>query len=247
MKKILLGVVALASFALISCKKENAELKIGVSADYPPYMFLDESDKNKLTGFEIDMFDEVAKRMKKTVRYENVSFDSLLNMVVDKKVDAAIASLSITKERQAKVDFSIPYVSTGFAFVVVDPSIQEIDDLSAKVIGVQAGTSYEDVFLHDVSPLLSSLDPAIEKNNSDLIQKLKGGEIHGIFTGKADAEAFVKANNDLRILPINLKDEDNFAVAFPKASELQKDVDATLSAMITDGTMKKLKTKWLLD
>ncbi|CAO5674474.1 MAG: L-cystine-binding protein FliY [Holosporales bacterium] len=244
MKKLLLGAVVALSLALVACKKEDTNIKVAVSADYPPYMFFDEENNKKLTGFEIDMFDEIAKRIKKTVKYEDMDFDKIFDALSSKKVDVAMASISITKDRESKFDFSAPYISTGYAFVVKDPSLKSVDDIATKSIGIQSGTSYEEVFLNDVSAVLSDAKAESVKDQTNLLQKLKGDFIAAIFTGKSEAVALATQHKELHVIAIDLKDDDHIGLAFNKESAIEKEINAALSAMINDGTVDQIKKKW---
>ena len=90
------------------------------------------------------------KRLKISILFIPVLRDELIPMLVEGRGDIAVASLTITPERQKLVDFSIP-VYKGVNEIVVTgptaPSIRSIDDLSGKVIYVNASTSYYESLL----------------------------------------------------------------------------------------------------
>ncbi|BAZ16727.1 extracellular solute-binding protein [Calothrix sp. NIES-4071] len=82
----------------------------------PPFVF---QDKDKLSGFSIDLWRSIAKEMGadfKFIVYPTVP--DILNQVEQKKVDLGIAAISITAERQKKFDFSLPMFAGGLQIMV---------------------------------------------------------------------------------------------------------------------------------
>ena len=78
----------------------------------PPFVFVDENDE--VTGFSIDYWNEVAARLgveTEWVVQETVT--DILASTENGEVDAAIAGISITREREAVIDFSQPYYISG--------------------------------------------------------------------------------------------------------------------------------------
>ncbi|MCW1959374.1 MAG: transporter substrate-binding domain-containing protein [Mycobacterium sp.] len=74
---------------------------------------------NKLTGFAIELWEEIAKRQQWTTRY--VPADSVaaqLKNVQDRRADVAAGAISITGERMKTFDFSQPMLSGGLQILV---------------------------------------------------------------------------------------------------------------------------------
>lgn len=247
MNKVMFAAFISAALFFVSCKKGDDSISVAVSADYPPFTYKDDKNPKKLIGFEIDLFNEIGKRLKKSVSYQDMPFDSVFSVLEEKKVLASIANITVTDKRQEKVDFSIPYLSTGYALVVKDPNIKAFEDLDSKSVGVEQGTSYEDLVQNEIVGLMPSLKVEPVQKISDLIAKLKGGFVDAIFTGKAEAIALSKADKNLHVVNLALKDENNFAIAFPKGSDLKKEVDLVLSEIIKDGTLDQLKANWSIE
>ena len=73
-------------------------------------------------------------------------FDTLIASVQEGKIDAVIAAMQATAERDEQVDFTIPYRMTKDAFVGAgdtDIVIEKAEDAAGKSIGVQTGTVQE--------------------------------------------------------------------------------------------------------
>jgi polar amino acid transport system substrate-binding protein len=70
-------------------------------------------------GFSVDLWDEVARRNGWSTEYVwNDTVTDLLQQVQGGKVDAGIAGISMTKEREAIVDFSYPMFTSGLQVMV---------------------------------------------------------------------------------------------------------------------------------
>ncbi len=124
--------------------KSRGTLIVGTSADYPPYESVDAA--GAFVGFDMDLIREVGKRMGLQVEIKDMSFDALIAAVQEKKVDAVIAAMQYSPERDEKVDFSIPYHYQKDAFIVAGNSTIEMKspmDAAGHSIGVQTGTLQE--------------------------------------------------------------------------------------------------------
>ena len=76
-----------------------------------PFVF---EEKGKLTGFSVELWQEIAKRM--NARYEFVvkpTVKELLDATKSKEADLGIAAISITAEREVDWDFSYPMFEAG--------------------------------------------------------------------------------------------------------------------------------------
>ncbi|KAF7018440.1 unnamed protein product [Triticum aestivum] len=81
--------------------------------------------EEKITGYCIDVFDEVMKNLPYPVSYryvpQNVSLDSydkLVDLVRDQKFDLVVGDVTVTASRMAEVDFTMPFTESGWSMVV---------------------------------------------------------------------------------------------------------------------------------
>ncbi len=123
---------------------ERGTMIVGTSADYPPYESVDEA--GNFVGFDMDLIREVGSRMGVAVEIKDMAFDALIAAVQEKKVDAVIAAMQYSPERDEKVDFSVPYHYQKDAFLVSGNSeiaMASPMDAGGHSIGVQTGTLQE--------------------------------------------------------------------------------------------------------
>lgn len=125
--------------------KEAGMIKVGTSADYPPFESVDES--GNYTGFDIDLMNEVGKRMGVTVEWVDMPFDSLIAAVQEGKIDASVAAFNYSEERDQSIDFTDAYYTSEDAFTVAEGfagTISNPEDVGAYKVGVQTGTTQDD-------------------------------------------------------------------------------------------------------
>ncbi len=122
--------------------RDRGYLIVAVKDNHPPFGFLDTN--NLLSGFEIDIARRLAADLLgdanavELVPTRNVD---RLNVVVDDRVDIAIAALTITEPRRRIINFSDPYYLDGTAFMTRlptadSPAIQSLRDLQLGTIAV---------------------------------------------------------------------------------------------------------------
>lgn len=156
MKKLTIAVLAtvmVAAAGAAASAKEWKKVRIGTEGAYPPFNYIDKD--GKLKGFEIDLSNELCKRINAECEFVVQDWDGIIPGLLAKKYDAIIASLYITDERKKKFDFTQKYYQTPGRFMVRKGTKLEISEagLKGKVVGVQRATAFER-FLRDTYPAL---------------------------------------------------------------------------------------------
>jgi polar amino acid transport system substrate-binding protein len=80
----------------------------------PPFAFKDK--RGEWQGISIDLWRDIAGRLRLDYRFEEAgTVKELIDGVASKKFDAGVAALTVTEERERRLDFSHPFFSTGLA------------------------------------------------------------------------------------------------------------------------------------
>lgn len=115
-------------------------LTIGCDHSFKPFVF--KGKDGKLTGFDIDLWAAIAKELNLEYELKPMAFDALIPALIEKKIDVALAGMTINSGRERLIDFSFPYFESGTRLMVRadDTSIGDIGDLVDKVVASKHGT-----------------------------------------------------------------------------------------------------------
>ena len=155
MRRIPCSVLLIVAITLVLCAcgpkepanhleaiKQEGKLVAGTSADYPPFESVDEN--GNMVGFDIDLINEIGKRMGVEVEIQDMPFDSLIAGVQEGKIDLSIAAFNYTEERDKTVDFTDAYYYAEDGFLVAEDFAGEItapEDAAQYKVGVQTGAT----------------------------------------------------------------------------------------------------------
>ena len=95
---------------LLAKIKEEGKIVIGTEGTYAPFTFHDES--GKLTGFDVEIAQEVANRLGVEAEFLETQWDAMFAGLDSKRFDMVANQVGIKPERQEKYDFSVPYITS---------------------------------------------------------------------------------------------------------------------------------------
>lgn len=97
-------------------QKNNMQNKLKVAiADFPPLVI---SKDGKYVGFEIDLWEAIAKEIGVNFEYEKHNFKEIIPLLIKKKVDIGLSGITITEEREKNIDFSHETLDSGLLISV---------------------------------------------------------------------------------------------------------------------------------
>lgn len=114
---------------------------------YAPFEFPDDANGGKLTGFDVQLVDAMAKKLELKTDWKTTPFDSIIPALAAGNCDMIASATTIKPERAEKVNFSSPYFDADQSLLVLDSekdTYATLDSLAGKTIGVQAGTTGAD-------------------------------------------------------------------------------------------------------
>ena len=95
--------------------EKSKVLNVAFEGTYPPFNFLD--DKDEFQGFDVDISNEIAKRLGVKTKFIATKWDGLIGGLKADKFDIIIGQMTVTEERKKSVDFTDPYVITGSVLI----------------------------------------------------------------------------------------------------------------------------------
>ena len=214
-------------------------LYAGLEGTSPPFSY--QGDDGKLTGFEVDFANELAKHLGVKADLKPTKWDGMLASLDSKRIDVVINQVTISDQRKKKYDFSTPYTVSGIQALVKKGNegvIKTAADLKGKKVGVGLGTNYEEWLRQNVQGVDNDDDPT-------KYQDLRVGRIDAILVDRLAAlDLATKTGNTLAVTGEAFSRQES-GVALRKGNEdLLKAVDGAIAEMQKDGSLKALSEKW---
>lgn len=258
MKRLILFVVVLAlAFAAVGCKstadhlaaiKDAGKIVVGTSADYPPFEFVDEGGVT--TGFDVELMNEIGKRMGVTVEWVDMPFDSLIAAVQEGKIDASIAAFNYDEERDKTVDFTDAYYTTEDSFTVLEGFTGDLSDplnLANYIVGAQSGT-VQDGWITDnlVTPGLLPEENFLRYERVDQAAlDLQAGRIEVLMADYVPAQAVVSQFGGMTIVYHGVLSTGPLNIVIPEGDTgLQEEINTILKALQSEGFVDELAKKY---
>lgn len=223
--------------------QQRGKLIVAVKDNLRPLGFRDAS--GKLQGLEIDIAKRLAEELlgnPDAVVLQPVQNTDRLNVVLEGKVDLAIARVTATESRSRLVDFSRPYYLDGTGLVTKDAAIANSSDLVTKTIAVIKGSSTISVVKYNIpSAKLVGVD-SYEQARS----LLETGGADAFAADNSVLAGWVQEYPEYRMLPVRLSAE-ALSVVMPKGlqyTKLQERVDEALKRWQASGWLAERAAAW---
>lgn len=251
MQKYMQVIIAISFSLLLSgCKNEKSKtehqnnfLKVGMSADYPPFEFY---QNGKIVGFEVDVINEIGKILKKDISLVDLPFDGILASLKTGKIDIGCSAISSTEERKKSVSFSKPYHVSTVVFLTTDEKLKDIQAYENKKIGVQSGSIYEN-FLKEKLEQNTKVQFQSLSKVPELLQNLKNKTIDGILLGQREAISIQKNfdSQGLKTFIFDVVESNNeYAIALPQNSDLVEKINQAIDELTASGKIEEIERKW---
>ena len=221
--------------------KESGKITMAMSGQYPPFNFV--NDKNQLTGFDVEIGQEIAKRIGVTGVPMTTAWDGIIAGLLADKYELICGSMAITDTRLKSIDFSDPYYRSGAQlFVKKGSAVKSVADLKGKKLGVTLGTTYEQW----VRDNIKDIDIRTYKGVPDMILEVANGRIDGFITDKIVGALAIKEKAVPIELAGNLLYEEKMGIALRQGNpELKEAINKALLSMKEDNSYHDISMKWL--
>lgn len=121
----------------------DASLNVCVEGAYPP--FSETTPQGTVEGFDIDIANALCSEIGADCSLVKTDWDGIIPALLERKCDAIVASMSITPERKAVIDFTKKYYNSPAMFVAAaDAGLSDSPEgMAGKTVGVQRGTIHQ--------------------------------------------------------------------------------------------------------
>jgi polar amino acid transport system substrate-binding protein len=240
-RSILIASAVAGIFAMPVMANAEGVLNVGSYPNNPPFEAKNAS--GVFEGFEVDIVTEAAKRIGMTVDIAGYDFQPLFPATSSGRIDVAISSITITKERLVSQAFTQPYYDSAMGIAARDDgAINVLADLKGKVVGSHSGsTSYK--WLVDNRNKYGFAEVKSYNSPQDALLDLSAGRVDGITSDVPNLEyAFTKMDG-MRVVE-RIKSGEQYGMMMGKNSPYLDRINEALTAMKKDGTMQAIHKKW---
>lgn len=223
--------------------KDKGVLNVGVEGTYPPFSFVD--DSGKLSGFEVELSELIAKELGVKAKVQPTKWDGILAALESKRLDVVVNQVTISDERKKKYDFSEPYTVSGIQALVLkkkekDLNIKSAADLAGKKVGVGLGTNYEQW----VKANVPTADVRTYEDDPTKFQDLRVGRTDAILIDRLAALEYAKKAKDT-VAAGDAFSRLESGIALRKGEpELLAAINQALDKLRADGSLAKLSEKY---
>ena len=251
----LLALVATASLALGCGGDDNGggsssgsldtinegQLRVGSDIPYAPFEFGREPDYQ---GFDVDIVNEVAKRIDLEATFVKTPFDPIFRNLAQGRFDMVASAATITPEREKTVDFSVPYFPADQSLMVKRGSdIKSTDDLEGKRVGAQVGTTGADYAKDKVNAETVRTYDLID----DAFNALQTGQVDAVINDFPVSKYAERSKEDLQVVQ-RIPTGERYGLGFNKDdAKLREEVNKALNEMKDDGTYTRIYKKWFVE
>ncbi len=237
-----LGDNAPADDASVSAVKGKTFI-IATDTTFAPFEYRDA--QGDMTGIDMDLIREIAKRQGFNVSIKSVGFDAALQAVKARQADGVIAGMSITDERKKVFDFSDPYFDSGIQMAVAkDSDITGYADLKGKTVVAKTGTESLS-FAQSISGKYGFTVKALDKADT-MYSEVNTGNAAAVFDDYPVLAYGIAQGNGLKVVTAKEAGASyGFAVLKGSNAALLQAFNAGLSGMKTDGSYQQVLDKYL--
>ena len=176
---------------------DKGELVLGLDDSFPPMGYSD-SKTGEIVGFDIDLAEEVCKRLGVKLKKQPISWDAKEIELSSKNIDVIWNGMTVTDERIENMYLSKPYIANAQVIIVAEDSpIKTKADLAGKKVGLQKGSSALEAVEADTetyNAIMNGGEIVQFDENLTAYLDLKAGRIDAFVVDKVVGEYIIKNN-----------------------------------------------------
>lgn len=225
--------------------KASKTITWGVKADTKLFGLMDVKD-GKIKGFDADIATELTKRVlgkDATANFVQVTSQTRIPLLKNGNIDAIIATMTITPEREKQVDFTNSYFDAGQSLLVKKgsaiKSVKDLNKTGTKVLGVTGANSVENI--KKAAPKAKVLELS---DYAQAMTALKSGQGVALTTDNGILYGMASQNPGYEVVGGAFTKEP-YGIAVNKGQEpLKKALNKALKEIEADGTYDRILKKW---
>ncbi len=242
MKSSALSVAGALLAACSALGQEAAPLRTAVDGTFAPHAF--PSLSGGYQGFNIDLANEIARRLKRKIVIDAAQFSGLVPALQAGTYDFLSAPTTVTRERAENMLFTEGYLNTDFQFLIKkrSPKVDKLEDLKGKTVSVNKGSAY-DSWARDLE---GKIGWRVESfgTQTDAVQAVLVGRANANVAGNTVIAWAVKNNPQLELSYLHSTGLVWAAPLRKDSTELRARLENAVECMKLDGTVAKMHEQW---
>ncbi|MGG1660278.1 transporter substrate-binding domain-containing protein [Brevibacillus sp. NRS-1366] len=218
--------------------KEKGQFVIGTTGAYPPFAYHTDKGNRELTGFDVELLNEVIGKIGLKVSYMETEWEGMLAGLGGGRFDS-IHQVTV-QDRQEKYDFSDPYLTSYTTLIVLDETadIKSFDDLKGKKVYGSNSSTYGKLAKSKGAELVPE---------GEFVELLNTKRVDALIFNNLYYLNLKKSRPDLKIKAVDqLKEKEEIALPFVKGNDgtVIAAINQALREIKKDGTYARLTEKW---
>ncbi|MBI0539298.1 ABC transporter substrate-binding protein [Roseomonas sp. KE2513] len=238
---------------LPSAIRSRGSITAAIVPNYPPLELRDPAT-NVLTGFDVELGNEIAKRLGVAMRWQETSFEQMMSSIRTRRADIILSGMSDTAERRGVASF-VNYLRSGAQLFTQATRAGEFgtrESICGKSVGASRRTNFVNVLkTFNDTECLARGRPEIRivgtEGSADARTQLRQGRIDVAMQGGETLPYLMAQEPNTYALIGEPVEYTLMGIATDKdATELQAAIAGVLGAIMADGTYAALLAKWNL-
>jgi polar amino acid transport system substrate-binding protein len=210
-----------------------------------PFVEADPADPNKVTGFDVDIAELIARGINRTPRFLFVPYASIDQGIDRGTADIGLSGMEDTPARRAAMATTIPYYAFREVLAVREAdatTVRTLADLRGRRVGTLGGTIAYEILLqaerkHGLQAV--SYDDDVHPYTDLLI-----GRVDAVLLDNVLAERRRRTMPGIIVQPDAVAISHYVGVLARRNASLRDAVDEVLRAAMRDGSLERIFRKW---
>jgi glutamate transport system substrate-binding protein len=221
--------------------QEAGTITIGVKFDVPPFGFRN-PESGDVEGFDVDLGQAIADALGVEPEFIEAISDNRIPFLTDGTADLILSTMTITTDRDAEIDFSIPYyIAEGRVLVPVDSDITGVDDLAGSTVCTATGSTYEE----NLTANAPDAELRLVDTYSECLELIQTDAVDAVSTDDVILTGMIIQDDTLKLVGDGYTIEPYGAGIADGDAEFKEFVDGVFSDFIADGRWASTYENWI--
>ena len=238
--------VGLCALLSVSTYGQQSDLRwAGDLEGGAPFVEADPNDPNKLTGFDVEIAELIARGLKRTPRFLFAPYGSIDQVIERGTAEIGLSGMEDTPTRRAAMATTIPYYAFREVLAVRDADagrFRALGDLRGRRVGTLGGTIAYEILLQGERQY--GLQAVSYDDDVHPYSDLLLGRVDGVLLDNVLAERRRKNMPGITVQPDAVAMSHYVGVLAARNAPLRDSVDEILRGAMRDGALETIFRKW---